>query len=291
MAQNCAHPGTRLARLIMCRLMPKTGKITICNSAEELRQIRPVWDAITSARQYTVFQNFELNLLAAQMFAEREQPQIICAEMSNGLAIVPAVQRHADQTVRLLGEELFDYRCFLHCGDKEALRLAMGHLAGMGRSLEIVAVRETDRHTSIDLPMTPFTMAPGVCCGPAAAEAFAAEHLRLARNLRRLSRLGFKLHRYDGTASPLLRLIYERKAAQNPSSLFHDAMRIEFIVQAAALLPRIFEVYTLEDDFNLAAAVVTLRDGKFRRFYTGWFAPELARHSPALALIYEVTRD
>ena len=28
-----------------------------------------------------------------------------------------------------------------------------------------------------------------------------------------------------------------------------------------------------------------------RRFYTGWFAPEYEKHSPALALIYEITRQ
>ena len=37
------------------------------------------------------------------------------------------------------------------------------------------------------------------------------------------------------------------------------------------------------------AAVVTLLDRGCRRFYTGWFAPEYEKHSPALALIYEIT--
>lgn len=41
----------------------------------------------------------------------------------------------------------------------------------------------------------------------------------------------------------------------------------------------------------MAAALVTLRDGNTRRFYTGWFDPALQKHSPALALIYEMTRE
>jgi CelD/BcsL family acetyltransferase involved in cellulose biosynthesis len=62
-------------------------------------------------------------------------------------------------------------------------------------------------------------------------------------------------------------------------------------VEAAKMLPHVFEVFTLEDSASIAAAVVTLRDQGCRRFYTGWFAPELEKHSPALSLIYEVTRQ
>ena len=71
---------------------------------------------------YTVFQNFELNLLAAARFAEREEPYVVCVESERGAAIVPAVLRRRDGTIRLLGEELFDYRTFLHTGGDEVLR-------------------------------------------------------------------------------------------------------------------------------------------------------------------------
>ena len=37
--------------------------------------------------------------------------------------------------------------------------------------------------------------------------------------------------------------------------------------------------------------MVTLRDRECRRFYTGWFDPEYQKHSPALALIFEITRQ
>jgi CelD/BcsL family acetyltransferase involved in cellulose biosynthesis len=74
-------------------------------------------------------------------------------------------------------------------------------------------------------------------------------------------------------------------------SLFHDPARIEFLVSAAAQMPETFEIFTLEKGPILAAAVVTLLDRGTRRFYTGWFAPEYEKHSPALALIYEITRQ
>ena len=63
-----------------------------------------------------MFQSFDLNQLAADRFAEREEPFVICAESERGAAIVPAALRRSDGTIRLLGEELFDYRAFLHDG-------------------------------------------------------------------------------------------------------------------------------------------------------------------------------
>jgi CelD/BcsL family acetyltransferase involved in cellulose biosynthesis len=56
-------------------------------------------------------------------------------------------------------------------------------------------------------------------------------------------------------------------------------------------MPDAFEIFTLQYGGTVAAAVVTLRDGRWRRFYTGWFAAEYEKHSPALALIYEITRQ
>lgn len=255
-------------------------------------RIRLLWESLCAAHRYTVFQNFDLNLLAASRFAEREKPHVICAESESGAAIVPAALRRSDGTIRLLGEELFDYRGFLHSGDDEALRAALGTLAELGRPMEIVALRECDRSiVSDELQSVPFAAAPGVSCAQVSAEQFAAAHTRLARNLRRMERLGFTLRAYDGDNPLLLRSIYGAKAEQCESSLFHDSERVEFMVSAAGLMPDVFEIFTLENGGMMAAAVVTLRDGGCRRFYTGWFAAEYQKHSPALALIYEITRQ
>jgi hypothetical protein len=187
---------------------------------------------------------------------------------------------------------LFDYRTFLHTGDDEVLRGALGVLAEFGRPLEIVALRESDRSAVNDeLQIVPFAGAPGVSCAQISVETFAATHTRLARNLRRLERLGFELRSYDGANPQLLRSIYTDKAEQSESSLFHDPARIEFLVSAAGLMPDVFETFTLENCGQRAAVVVTLRDNGCRRFYTGWFAAEHQKHSPALALIYEITRQ
>ncbi|HEX3091126.1 MAG TPA: GNAT family N-acetyltransferase, partial [Candidatus Angelobacter sp.] len=187
----------------------------------------------------------------------------------------------------------FDYRGFLHVGDDEVLRAAVSALAGLGQPLEIVALREGDHRSTVidELELLPFAGAPGVSCAQISAEAFAAAHTRLARNLRRMERLRFELSSYDGNNPMLLRSIYGAKAQQSESSLFHDAGRVEFMVSAAGLMPDVFEIFTLEHGGTMAAAAVTLRDGRWRRFYTGWFAAEFEKHSPALALIYEATRQ
>ena len=284
-------PVLALQRLI---LVAKKLKITFCRSAEEMLRIRPLWEALRAAGKYTVFQSFNLNLLAAARFAEREEPYVICAESARGAAIVPAIVRRSDRTIRLLGEELFDYRMFLHAGDDEVLRAALATLAELGCPMEIVALRETDRDRDMvidELETVPFAVAPGVSCEQISAEEFAAAHTRLARNLRRMERLGFELRSYDGDNPMLLRSIYNAKAGQSEASLFHDAERVEFMVSAAGLMPDMFEVFTLGNGEEMAAAVVTLRDRGCRRFYTGWFEPEYEKHSPALALIFEVTRQ
>src|SRR6266853_1092592 len=254
-------------------------------------RLRALWEQLCPAGNYTVFQRFDLNLLAAERFAEREEPYVSCAESERGAAIVPAALRRGDGTIRMLGEELFDYRAFLHTGEDEVLRAALAALAETGRPLEVVALREGDRSAlSDELELLPFAAAPGVSSAQISAGEFGAAHTRLARNLRRMEKLGFELRTYDGGNGRLLRSIYAAKAGQSESSLFHDSVRIEFLVKAAAMMPGVFEVFTLENGGRMGAAVVTLRDRGCRRFYTGWFAAEYQKHSPALALIYEVTR-
>ncbi len=98
-----------------------------------------------------------------------------------------------------------------------------------------------------ELELLPFAAAPGVSCAQISAEEFAAAHARLARNLRRMERLGFELRSLRWRESQLLRSIYRAKAEQSESSLFHDAGRVEFMVSAAGLMPDVFEVFTLEN--------------------------------------------
>lgn len=254
--------------------------------------LRAIWESLCIPERTTIFQDFHWNLLAFTMFARREEPHVVCAQASYGVAIVPSVICRRNGALHLLGEELFDYRGVLHQGDGEVLGRALASLAQMKRPLEVVAVRESDRLPLLDkFEITPFSAAPAVQCVSISPETFAQRHSRLARNLRRLEHLGFQLKVYDGSNSLLLRSIYQRKATQDTASLFHDPIRIAFMVNAAVFHPKSFEIFTLERGSRMAAALVTLRDGLARRFYTGWFDAEFKKFSPATTLIYEISRQ
>ena len=266
-------------------------RIRIHTSTRAVEQIRRLWEFISKQGQGTIFQNFEWNLLAAQTFADREEPFVVVAEASSGLAIIPAVRR-SDACLRLIGEELFDYRGFLHAGEEEILRSALATLAQPGTPLEVVAIRECDRRPVLDnLNLQPFTIAPSVERARISAEQFGSKHLRLARNLRRFNRQGFMVRTHSGQNSRLVRSIYQGKAEHDPASLFHDPLRVEFMVEAAQLYPSRFEIFTLESSTDLAAALVTFREPAVRRFYTCFFSVRFAKLSPAMALIHEVTRQ
>lgn len=268
-------------------------QLQILRSARDMFKIRPLWERLASREHTTLFQSFELNWLAAHLFAEREAPFIVHARASYGEAIIPAVIRESNgvASIRLLGEELFDYRNFLYEGDDEVLRSALIVLADLRQSLDITAFRQSDTNAlPPELTLSFFTMAPGIRRRQLSGEAFAQMHLRLARSLRRMQRLGFDLRLYDGSHSSLMRTIYRRKAEQEEKSLFRDPLRVEFMVQAGLLQPQMFQIFTLERGSDLGAALVTLVDSGVLRFYTCWFGPELAQHSPALSLIYEATR-
>ena len=267
-------------------------RIRTHTSPREIEQLRPLWKSIHAKGQGTIFQDFEWNLLAAKKFSHREEPLVISAEASYGVAIVPATLRRSDNSLRFLGEELFDYRNFLHHGDDDVLRAALAALAQSGAPLEVVAVRECDRlAVTRELELVPFTAAPAVNRAEISAEEFGAMHTRLGRNLRRFQRQGFEVKLHSGKNSGLLRLIYERNAAVDPASLFHDPLRIEFIVEAAQLEPNRCEIFTIESGSQLAAALVTFREDAVRRFYTCYFSAEFATLSPSMALIHEVTRQ
>lgn len=266
-------------------------KLTIFRSASELEKLRPLWERLCRSNSVTIFQQFELNRLAAELFSGHEQPFVVSAEASYGAAIIPAAVRQSDGSIRLLGEELFDYRGFLCEGDIEVLRSALAALAGLQKPLTVFAMRpEEAKHVPEDLSLVDFCRAPMIRVTELPESEFSGRHLRLARNLRRLQRLGYELQRYDGNQPGLIAHIYQSKAEQDTESLFHDPLRIQYMARAAQLLPQHFEIFTLECGSDMTAALVTLRDGQVRRFYTGWFAPELGKHSPCVSLIYEVTR-
>ena len=108
-----------------------------------------------------------------------------------------------------------------------------------------------------------------------------------------------ELQQFFGDQEQLIRWIYQRKAEQFEGSsqdIFSDPRRIEFIVRAASIDPTKFEIFafTMRGIANtpgdVIAALVTLRDGNVRRFYTVWFDQAWAQYSPGTVLVFAITQ-
>lgn len=263
-------------------------RTVIARRPHELDALAPLWQRLEPAG--TMFQSYRWNRLAAQFFAEREAPCVVVVENDAGIALIPAAQRAAGLT--LLGESLFDYRDVLSAGDPEVLGQAWSVLAAMDRGLAFDALRGETLERWSWLEAQPFVAAPQVRLADFDASGFAVAHTRAARLVRRLAQLGAEVRRYDGSATGLVRWIYQRKAEQpgTTTNLFADPLRVDFMVEICRLCGEACEVFTLESASDVVAALVTFRDGAVRRFYTTYHDHEWARHSPGIALLFEVTR-
>jgi CelD/BcsL family acetyltransferase involved in cellulose biosynthesis len=87
----------------------------------------------------------------------------------------------------------------------------------------------------------------------------------------------------------LVRRMYELKALQESGSLFRDPLRIKAVVQMAA--NAVTEVFTIERERELVAAVLTFIDGDVCRFYGTYYNARWARYSPGVSLLYHVIQQ
>jgi CelD/BcsL family acetyltransferase involved in cellulose biosynthesis len=266
----------------------------IARTCHELERLRPAWERLYAEGEHTLFQSYRWNALAARVFGGRERPLAVLAEAEDGVALLPGCA-HA-QGLRLLGEELFDYRDALCAGDPEIARAAWEVLARERAPFTMTALRgheARNRWAALGLETQPFAGAPAVRRADADAEQFAEQHSRSARFLRRLTRAGCSLREHPGSESALVRHIYELKAEQagaiSGGNLFADPLRREFMVAIAGAESGC-EIFTLESGGTLVSALVTFRDGLVRRFYTIYHDRAWAHESPGVALLVEVTR-
>lgn len=84
----------------------------------------------------------------------------------------------------------------------------------------------------------------------------------------------------------LVRRMYELKAQHESGSLFRDPLRIEALVEMAASART--EVFTIEHDGEIVAAVLTFIDDDVCRFYGTYYDARWARYSPGVSLLYRV---
>jgi CelD/BcsL family acetyltransferase involved in cellulose biosynthesis len=259
-------------------------RILIAQSRPELERLRHPWQRLFNLTSgNTLFQRFDWNALAAEVFSEREQSYVVFAETDDGAALVPACI--AGGELRLLGETLFDYRAPLTTS-AQALAAAWGELAALGRPLRVEALRGTEAPDWGALACELFARAPFVA--GLTADQFLARHARARRLLRKWEERGAAVRREDGR-SRHLESIYRQKAETTPASLFRDPVRIEFMLRIARANPTACDVFLLDMKGRLAAAIVTFRDERWRRFYTMYHDQEFAALSPGTTVLFAAT--
>ena len=87
----------------------------------------------------------------------------------------------------------------------------------------------------------------------------------------------------------IVRRMYELKARNESGSLFRDPLRIEAVVEMAESAPS--EVFTIENENEMVAAVLTFIDGNVCRFYGTYYDERWARYSPGVSLLYRVIQQ
>ena len=164
-------------------------RVRIIERAEEFPQIKGLWDETANcavqprAAAPTLFQSYAWNEMAARVFADRERSYVVVAESDSGAAIIPGCVRR--DSFSLLGEELFDYRDVIACGDEALLNRARQKVADLALPVEIKAVRGERTWAE----MRPFAGAPYL-----PASVTAKRNKSLDRNLRLLAESGCVLN-------------------------------------------------------------------------------------------------
>lgn len=257
-------------------------------------RLTSIWKDLLSQQPHSIFQRFSWNRLAAEMFADRLSPYVVCVDGDHGAAIIPAAVHPLNNRIEFIGEALFDYRDVLHSGDPETLRHAWQQLAMLDLPLQVVAIGPAaSRRNWGGFNLTPFAAAPWVDRGSIEPSEFRMAHPRLGRQMRRLRKRGAELRLYGGQDSAVVRRLYQCKSSKFTASanlnLFLESRRREFMIEAARLEAGDCKIYALEQAEELVAAVLTFRDGGIRRFYTIYFDPAWAHYSPGQALLFEAT--
>lgn len=264
-------------------------RLKIARSAAEIAQLKSVWDALLTPAS-SLFQSYRWNELAALTFADREAPYFIFAETDYGAAIIPAVIDVQSKYMSFAGERLFDYRDYLAIGDEAVLRRAWQELLVLDLPISVTAICHAKAPMWERIPKSFFSRSPRLEARSISSQDFAHHHSRAFSRLRKLQRMGLMIGQYSGE-SKIVRQIYERRAGQSSSGeLFSDPRRAEFMIAACRAEGSRCEVFTLEHGSTLAAALVTFRDGNFRRFYTIYYDHSWARYSPGISLLFEVAR-
>ncbi len=267
-------------------------KVEVVRGAHGLDRLKARWEWLEKQGDHTLFQSYELNRRAAEWFAARETPHVVVAESNSGMAIIPAVRR--ERELAFLGEALFDYRDVLSAGEPYALEHAWRELAKSGVPLEVTALRgEAARERWQSLEPKGFCNAPATRACDITAGEFGAAHHKAAKASRHLRRSGLELVRHDRELGRVAEWVYRRKAEWRGTSenLFWDQQRQNFMLSIVSDGLCGCEVWCYEsEDGEIAAALVSFRQGRTRHFYTIHHDRRWERLSPGQVMLFDVVK-
>lgn len=257
----------------------------VLRSASELDTVRAEWEVLARRPFASFFQRFSWNRLAAEIFAQREEPHVIVARREPSLVIIPLAMRR-DGTATLMGEALFDYRDMLSSGDRALEIAALEYASQLGVGLDITALTPKTVGHWAPLQGQAFCNAPRIVRAFCSPDDLRIAHRRLGRHARRIAAAGITLHRRDGLDREFVAEFYERRAASE-ESLFTDPLRREFMSRICFAEGERCEIISYETDLGMVAAILSFRSAHARHFYTTYYDTEWAEFSPGQVLLYE----
>jgi CelD/BcsL family acetyltransferase involved in cellulose biosynthesis len=259
-------------------------ELRIARTAGEVSQLEGEWKRLYRSGDYTLFQCFEWNLHASEILGRSIEPLVVAVRNAESAVIIPAATDKMRGDLCFLGGELFDYRDLLCSGDPGLVAAGMRALdqASGGLPLRVQAVRESSRVRLRGFALRPFAGAPYLIHP-------APRHPKLDRSMRRLLKGGCEMRVSIGKNRGLARRIYDLKASADFRSIFRDRLQRELASAMAESAGDACEIFTLEQEETIVAALVTYRDGKWRRFYTTYFDPHWAKLSPGISLLHHVS--
>jgi CelD/BcsL family acetyltransferase involved in cellulose biosynthesis len=259
--------------------------IQTLKNASEFESVRPLWEQLASRPEATVFQQYHWNRLAAEIFADREQPHVLVATRDDHAVILPLAIR-TNGTACLLGETLFDYRDMLSTGDAELELAVLAEASSLGLPLEITALTPQAARCWTLFESKQFAKAPRIKRSECSAKQLMEAHRRLGRHSRRIAARGAHLKHRSGTDREFIRELYVRKAAQ-AGSLFTDPVRREFMERICLEEGGGCQIFTYETASELVSVILTFRSDHARCFYTVYYDLAWKAFSPGQVLLYE----
>jgi CelD/BcsL family acetyltransferase involved in cellulose biosynthesis len=262
----------------------------------DLRRLEPLWQALVDPNRGSIFERFELARAWAEVYGSSCELRVWSCE-SAGI-IAPFAVRDSELT--LLGDGMFDYPDLIGRPEEAALDELASQLVSWDRwrTLKITGVRADSPFRSfwrrLGAAEEPYSAAP-LCDFRAPAE-LDRRHPKASDRLRALLRRGAEFRRIEGgdRRSALLEWILRRKSDRMVESGVANVLgplEQQWLRKMTARHPELVELWALSQQGEWMSGFLTWSTEHTRYGYSLSFAPEFARFSPGVLLLYGCLRQ